>query len=704
MRPILCVAGLVLAAWLPLAAAERTPLVAIDYDTIRLVSGNDLMGTIESTDADGTLRVRTLRQGLVAVVKDQVRQVEPRRSLAQSVAARGAEALAAGDANDLLRTLRFVIERQREPAKDPKVAADLAAALEAALALAAKAQAARPSSDVAALVLPLLFERKDLERAQAQAEAGLKGDPSWSDGWRALARVQREKGDAEGQRRVAVEWLRRQPTALEANQVLARSAEQQGDWKTAQEAWRKGFDLHKDQESALGLARAATNRGEHAEAVRGARALIAAGSHVPEANAWLGAALLAQGDEAGAAAALEAANAAADLPEAAAEVVRYDLALLRLRAGRNDDAARLLRQVRHPAAQLALARIEGRPWQAPADAPAALKALAAERNALAGLAEGRAEAVQGLDLRGDARHIRIGRYAQVLRTSGAEEAVRALAAADASPEALRWQAYGHLLAGRLPQAEAVLDRLPGNDGWAIAARVHIAAARKDEPAARSWYARLAASDQPPRAYVARLAAEFASALDEELKESFDWADAEPPPGWQVSGPGTAIAARALQGRLVLSGTQADEVPTRVWRLVPAARLRAAQVLVDASQAAGADLWLEVVDDATRAGWAVGLVGGRLQARPLGGGQAGSWQPLDAAVPASGPVLLRLEVDKGVFSTGPADDPARRMRLGAVAGAGSSWAVALAGQARRGTAWSGSFDDLLIQLRPAPARR
>lgn len=704
MRRLIIPLLVVLSAGLSAAQVERTPLVAIDYDRIRLANGGDLIGTIVAEDKDGALHIEVPGQKSAQVLaKVMWVSVDRGRSLADAVRRRGGEAIAAGDWLDVSKVLRFANERQKVDAAD---AAAVKAAEECRLAgieIATAALVKHPAADLADLALPLAEAGGDQAQIMALARAGLAADPNWSAGHAALVKSLRAQRDGAGAAAAVRTWLERQPTALLANRELAATAEDAGDLKTAQEAWRKGFDLHQNLDCAVGLARTALRRGEYAEAIRAARALIEQQHEATAGRVMLGAAQTALGgDDKTATEALEQALADAAITADLADLARYDLGLLRLRAGRAGEAEALWRQVQHPVAKLALAQLgNGRIDPAVVAAlPASLQSLAGEQQAVAELRSGNPAPVLRLDPKASKRNWELNQYAQILRTKGADEAIKTIASIT-TVEARRWAAYGHLIAGRLPQTEAILDTLPPNDGWAICTRVYLAKLAKDDVAAKGWYDRLATADAPPADYVARLSAEFASANDEEMRETFDWPDGDAPPtGWQASAPGTGIRIRADAGRLVLDGTQDGPGVTRAFRLVPADRLRGVQIVLDASQATASTATLEVCDEARTTGVAVGTSSGKPGWRELKTGTWGPWNALPFAADPGG--LVRIEADAGRLWATPLADPTHRIPIGTLRPEGA-WGIGVAVEAEPGSAFSLAADELLIQLRPAARR-
>lgn len=705
---------LALALALPLAGAEdeRAPLTAVEYDTIWMTNGGQIVGTIVGTQADGAVRFDRIGRPTTLVPKNEIQRIERKQTLPEAVGRRGEQAIAAADWTDVQRVLRFALEKKDDPKPedgkkpDPKKPPlDLGAVKDAAIEVARKALAKKPTTEVAALAVQLAWDKNDTAGVIAGAQAGLAADPNWTPGYENQAKVYLAAKQDDRMRALVKVWLERQPTAKEANRYMAKLAEAAGDIKAATEAYRKGFDLHQDWESALGFARCSLKRGDRDECMRAAKALIDAGQFTDAARAWRGSALMQRGTpEADRLALTDLESALAGKPDdEAADVARYNLGLLHQRAGRVEEARKLWSQVKGPMGAVALAQLDHRPIDA-GSLPAALKPFAAEHNACIELESRRWQGVLdgGLDLTTSKRTVFLGLVGQLLKGGGADDAIHNLAATSGD-ESLRWQAYGLMLQGRFKDAEALLDKLPVTDGWAIATRVYIAAARKDEAAAKSWLKRLDGATGVPRQYAQVLVAEFASANDEVMSESFDWPDPEAvATGWKAAAPGTNIAVHARDGKLVLEGTQAGAEPTCAYKLVAADRLRTAEITVATANLGAATGGLEVADDKRENGLQVGVSAGRVLWRSAEKGQWSNWVP--AELPTVGETTsLRIELDKGRLFIALGSDPVAKVPVTASLGRGEYLAVGVFGVAEPGTAWTLIADDLTMQLRPVARR-
>ena len=725
------VAALLLAIALGTATAaetERIPLTAIEYDTIWLINGGQVVGTVLGSQADGAIRFDRIGKPTTLIPKNEIVRVERHQTLPEAVSRRGDQAIAAADWIDVQRILRFVLEKNDEakpaPADVPKTAEakpgeetvkkpepkksavlDLPALKEAGIEVARKALATKPTTEVAALAVQLAWERGDPQAVLGFAQTGLTADPNWTPGYENQAKIFLEAKQDDRMRALVKIWLERQPTAFEANRYMARLAEAAGDIKTATEAYRKGFDLHKDWESALGFARCSLKRGDRDECARAAKALIEANQLVAPAKIWLGSALLKTGSPEAVAQAqtLLEAGLAGTLDSETAGVGRYNLGLLHQRAGRLDETRKLWSQVPGPLGQVAMAQLDRKPIP-PAGAPSALAPLIAEHNACIELENKRWQNVLsgGLDLTASKRAVFLGQIAHVLKSGGAEDQLHNLTATPGE-ESQRWQAYGMMMQGRFKDAEGILDQLPVTDGWAIAARVYIATARKDDAGARSWLKRLDGAVGAPRQYTLVLIAEFADANDEITREEFDWSEDDTvATGWAVAAPGTNIMVHTKTGKLLLEGSQLGSEPTAAYKLVASDRFRSVEAQFGIAGLGAAIGGLELTDERRDNGLQFGIANGKVQWRAAEKGTWGNWQPAELPAVADG-ARLRIQLDKGRLYVALADNPGQRSPVTASLGRGEHLAVGIFGVAEQGVTWALQADDLIVQLQPVARR-
>ncbi len=674
------------------AAEDRTALTAVPYDTISLRNGESLKGSIIERLSNGAVRFQQVGRPANVVERSDIAGIEERQTLAQAVGKRAREALTAGDQIDLLRTIRFALQAQDPPPRkekerpDEQVPSTAAEVRNAAAEVALLALDRRPTPELAAGVIPLFEAQGKTEAVIIAAERGLVADPNWTLGYETQAKIYLAAKD-EGRMKILVKrWLERQPTAFTANRYRAAMAETSGDWRTASECWRKGWDLHQDPPSAVGAIRTLLIRGEPVEALRIATSLKESGKGGDEGNAWLGLALFAQGRDQDAEPLLKAA-AKASIAAETQDAVRWDLGLLALREGRDAEAKTWFAKTTQAA--VAQAWLDRQPL--PANRPAALERLAKDHQTALDLENRRfAPALQTLQGDDRPRGVFLGQVAEILRSQGRPDAINALTATK-SPESTRWQAYGHLLAGRDKEAETLLATLPEDDGWALCCRAWLAISRKDDTSARLFIDRLPKARHVPQAYADRLRREFSSSQDEVSIEGFN-GDRAYPEGWTVD-LGTAGVTVAQEGGLLkISGPLAEGVTTAVWREWPASRLHRIETSV--ATITGGEAGILLADGARRNGL---LVASTLRGpawRILTAGTWGPWTPLDGATGTT--VSITLERGRILAAAGNGAG----QEVPAPLGGGASLAVGVAVQADGRGPVNAAFDHLRVQLTPA----
>ncbi len=683
---LLPLAGLLLVALAGHAADERTPLAIRDYDTVVPNRGDPIQGTISKSDHTG-VRIVPLGHsgnGLWFALAD-VSAVEYRQDAAAAVTRRGEQAMAANDLNDVLRAVRWGIDHS---------------ATAPALALAAQALTKEASAEIGALLLPLLWEAKDANGVVEAAKRILALDSRWEAGYEHLAKAYAALGRQVELDLLVKTWLERMPTSLKANQLAAAAAEQAGDLRSAQEAYRKCWDLHQDHRSGVDYARLALRRGDRANALKAADALLTMDKFPAECRAIAGSVQAQAGDDAAARPLLEQALTGELSPELKIWA-DYNLGLVDYRAGRLAEAKTRWGQIDHPVAKTALALAERRRIEI--EVPDALRPLVAEANAALDLMRKQlgSAAVAAVDPKLGKRQQFLALVSALLKNP-TEANVRALAIWP-GVESLRWQAFGHLLGNRAAPAELALTQLPAEDGWAAVARVYAAEMRKERVKAYELYRKALDSVDPPADYLAQLKAVYATIDDDLMAEDFSWGDKEVlNSGWQSSTPGTGIVVHPRAGFLVLEGTQsAGDVPeSRAWQLVNGERLRQVTAVMDFTGMATANGGLEILDESGQNGLALGLAAdNHLQVRLCTTGAWADWQPLPVQVQGR-QVTLAIEHDCGRLTVVHGDGPkverhATKAELGVKPG---MLRIGVFGAAAPGTAWRLAVDQMSVQLR------
>jgi len=683
---LLPIAGLLLVALAGHAEDERTPLAIRDYDTVVPTRGDPIQGTITERDHTGVRIVPLGRsgKGLWFALAD-VASVEDRQDAAIAVARRGGEAMAANDLSDVLRAVRWGIDHS---------------ATAPALALAQQALTKEATAEIGVLLLPLLWEAKDTNGVIDAAKRILALDSRWEAGYEHLAKAYAAQGRQVELDLLVKTWLERMPTSLKANQLAAVAAEQAGDLRVAQEAYRKCWDLHQDYRSGVDYARLALRRGDRANALKATDALLALDKFPAECRAIAGSAQTQAGDDAAARPLLEQALKGELSPELKIWA-DYNLGLVEYRAGNVDEAKARWGQIDHPVAKTALALAERRRIEF--EVPDALRPVVAEANAALDLMRKQlsSAAVAAVDPKLGKRQQFLALVAALLKNPS-DEHVRALGTWP-GVESLRWQAFGHLLGNRAEPAEQALAQLPAEDGWAAVARVYVAELRKERVKAYELYRKALDSSNPPADYLAQLKAVYAAVGDDLMTEDFSWGDKEVlNSGWQSSTPGTGIVVHPRAGFLVLEGTQsAGDVPeSRAWQLVSGERLRQVKAVLDFAGMASADGGLEILDESGQNGLALGLArDNHLQVRLCTAGAWSVWEQLPVQVQGR-QVTLTIDHDRGRLTVVHGDGPSierhvTKAELGVKPG---MLRLSVFGAAAPGTAWRLAVDQMSVQLR------
>jgi hypothetical protein len=276
-------------------------------------------------------------------------------------------------------------------------------------------------------------------------------------------------------------------------------------------------------------------------------------------------------------------------------------------------------------------------------------------------------------------------------------------------ESLRWQAYGHLLAGRFDECERLLGNQLENDGYALAYRLLIADARKDKSRALDYFKKVNQSSNPPREWMERVAISFEAANDELREEKFDWPEGDTPQtGWLYKMPGTGIRIHVKDGKMRFEGTQSvtTDPVSHAFRAEPQQRLRLFRATLYLSEVKGATCGLEVLDDSMQ-GFHVAVRGdGHLVWRVVKGpGAYAPWKQLDFQNQGN-TATLAIEYASGRVKVLVGDDVNNKFALDQTffqsANPTAKLNIGFFGEAEAGQAWKLAVDDMQVQLRPAGA--
>jgi tetratricopeptide (TPR) repeat protein len=662
------------------------------FDTIYLRSGSPELGTNLQVDGEGNYSFDGVN-GRRRVEKKEVLRIEPHRTVEAVVQKRGDQALARGDIEDALATMRWGRDK-----KSP----------EAAIKLAEKAIEKFPDHVVLTkLAIEFYKENNQAAKIESHARRLLKLDSHWSEGYEIITEILKADTAREADLRDWLnQWNTAQPTAFPPNKYLADMYEKTGDYKLAQEAFRKCWTLHKDLESGIGYARVSLKRGDTTKAMDAAKTLIADPKYADEAKAIMGSVKLAMGQLEEAETFLKEALGGT-LSAYSTQYATYNLGYIQLRNNKVGEARELWKKLTTPVADLALACLERRSFDQVDSLPSPeLKQLAKELNAAVALEQGQFAVAAALDPNASKRSGFLTQVAKVLQSVGSVQSVRELSLVN-TPESLRWQAYGHMLAGRYRECETVLDALPENDGYALAYRLLIADARKDQNKALDYYKKIAASPNVPREWLAKAAATFEAANDEFKDEQFDWPEGDTlQTGWQTNTPGTGIHIHAKEGKLWFDGRQAvsaDPV-SHAFVMVRQDRLRQVKLTLDLSGIATATGGLEVLDESRTQGVQLAVRGdSRLAWRAVKGvGAYGKWEPIDLQIQGT-TVTLAIDYKNGrVMAFMPADS-SKKYPLGeASIDQTANLSIGIFGEAEAGVDWKLAADSMQVQLKPVGA--
>ncbi len=662
------------------------------FDTVFLRGGGTEMGTILALDGDKNVTLDGV-SGRRRIEARDILRIETRRTVENVVQKRGDQAIARGDVEDVLKTIRWGRDK-----KSP----------EATLKLAEKASEKFPDHVVLTkLTIELYKESEQPAKIESHARRLLKLDSHWSEGYEIITKILQADTTREVDLRDWLnQWNAAQPTAFPPNKYLADMYEKTGDYKLAQEAFRKCWTLHKDLESGLGFARVSLKRGDTTKAMEAAKTLIADPKFADEAKAIMGSVMLAMGQMEEAETLLKEALGGT-LSAYSTQYATYNLGYIHLRNNKVAEARELWSKLSTSVAELALACLERRTFEQVDSLPSPeLKQLAKELNAAVALEQGQFAVAGALDPSANKRSHFLTQVAKILQSVGSVQSVRDISLIN-TPESLRWQAYGHMLAGRYRECEVVLDALPENDGYVLAYRLLIADARKDQNKALDYYKKLGTSPNAPREWLAKAAATFEAANDEFKDELFDWPEGDTPQtGWQYSAPGTGIHIHAKDGKLVLEGRQAvsaDPV-SHAFVMVRQDRLRQVKLTLDLSGITTATGGLEVLDESRTQGVQLAVLGdSRIAWRAVkAAGTYDKWEPIALQIQGT-TATLAIDYSNGRVMAFMPTDPSKKYPLGdTLINQSANVSIGIFGAAEAGVDWKLAADSIQIQLKPVGA--
>jgi tetratricopeptide (TPR) repeat protein len=689
-----CLIATALAALAGAAAADPPPakypdLVDRPYAIVQMANGREEQCIEFKQLGNGSLEVKFLSEKESKIIpRAQWVSYEEPRTWAESLTKRGQMAIARADYLEIERVLAAGNKRGETVRAQT-------------LDLARRANERWPENTrVAKVLVDLLVATGDKATAKTTLRATLTRDRLWRDGWMQLVEMLKEEGDQAAITAIADELLRYNPTDREANSLAGPIREAGGDLQGAEGCYQKLATLHHVPESARDWARILLRRGKHQAAID---ALVLATGDALSADAACirGSAMLAlaTADAGIDAARTELQRGLGGQPSpAVAPWAQYNLGLSWWRQGKVAEAQQAWTTCQLPAAQLGLAMAAKQTFRGAAGLAEPLRSIALEHNACIDLMSSIANTA-GLDAKRSPRQAFLVKVAEMLGNPASQAAVEAVGV-DKTPEALRWQAYGHILVKRWSQAEAILAALPADDGYAATYRILAALGRNDKAAATALLPQLEAARNPPApaVYASRLRLALQPQQSDDLTEEFD-TDAPDAArnGWQLTGaPG--IAASIAGGRLLMGGPQpgTQDPTSRLWRLVGGERLSSVQSDLDLSGIGNGLAGIEVLDDGRSAGAGLAVqADGKLVWRELKAGTWGAWTPLNVTVQGT-QIALRIDynggrltavTDRGQFPLG--DGLPRTAQ---------AVAIGIFGQADPGTTWQVAAERIRAEYR------
>ncbi len=664
--------------------------VEVKHDTIFLTNGRGTeLGTIVDIDGDQNLVIEGTSGRRRIEAKDILR-IEYHRSIDQVIEKRGDQAIKKNDFTDILQTLKWAKEKE---------------AYVAGIALAEKAMAVNTEDlSISKMAIDLYKLQGDNEKLETLARSIIKVDKHWTEGFELVASLLENNPARETELKHWLnDWIQLQPTAYQPNKFLAGIYERSGELKLAQEAYRKCWSLHQDKESALGYARLSLKRGESKKATDAATSLLDDPTMASEAKAILGSAKLALGQLDEAESLLKEA-VGGSLSADSKQYATYNLGFIYLHNNKGAEARELWKTLTTPVADLALACLEHRTFDQVDSLPSeGLKQLAKELNAAVGLERGQFAMAGALDPTNSKRNLFLTQVAKVLQSVGSPQSIRELSATN-TVESLRWQAYGHFIAGRFNDCEKALNQLPEDDGYGLAYRLLIADSQKDQNKALDAYKRLTTSPNPPQEWLLKTAAIFDSANDEFKDEQFDWPEGDTPQsGWKYSAPGTGIRIHSQSGKLVFEGRQAvsPDPVSHAYFMVRQDRLKNVKLTLDMSGVGTAAGGLEILTEDQNRGVQLAVRNdNRLAYRSVrGNGNYGAWESLELQIQGINATLAIEYTNGRAFAFMP-DDPLRKYPLGDDnLGQTATLIVGIWTAAEPGTDFKIAADSMQIQLKP-----
>ena len=538
---------------------------------------------------------------------NRLERVEPKITPAELVVGRGKEILAAHkyehlhtDAQrELLRLMHWATDNETVNFGKDEVPAPVAEAME--LSISAARQYPK-NFEILDLMHKLLSDNDytDLEKVLIER---LKEAPRWDKGYAGIAKILDTEGREQDLLGFVRGWVDRLPASQEANKWAVRIAIRNNDTNLAKESSRRLWLRNKDPKAGAEYATILLFENKAKESLAIAREVMELNPEMEEMKIIAGSALLSLNQ-------LEEANSllnqASNSPNPKLQAMaKHNIGVLNWLRGESRKARQAWADGTHPATKLARAiankkQVKDREVL---NHPA-LAMTAGELNAALALEEeAPAKALTYLTANRSDRHTFLKQVAELIQSNYGKDATLSLNFYN-NEESILWRAYAYIQKGDFAKAEALLQDLPSDHGYASVYRVYCAEGLGDAPRASKLFEIAQTSKNPPADYVSELESYYLSMKSSKELEQFKWAAGDRlKTGWFSEAKKTGIHVFASGEYLAFSGVQKEASVSRAWRKRSKERLRKISAKFDPAQG-----WsgLELLDEKGENGIAIAI--------------------------------------------------------------------------------------------------
>ncbi len=514
-------------------------------------------------------------------------RVEPRINPSELVTLRGEQLLAANKYARLhLDAQRELIKLLKWGIKDgpiPFGKEELDSPLKECADLVVKAAVQYPKNHELQEMMAFILKKTSDDRLEQALISSIKGDPKWDEGYAHLAEIMQEGGRDQELFTFVKNWVKRHPGSQVANKWAMRIALSNNDTETAKRAAQNLWLRNKNTEAGAEYAKILLFQNKGEEALKVANDVLALDATNEEMKIIAGSALLAQNKLAEADKLLSQASESKNANMQA--MAKHNLGVLSWHRGENGKAKGHWKDLKHPATDLARAIANRRPInKREVLTHPAMAMTAGELNAALALEQEAPEkALLSLRPNHSVRHTFLKRVAELIQSNFSQEQIKLLNAYS-DEESVLWRAYAYIQLGEYAKAEALLQDLPKDHGYAAVYRVYCAEGLKDSKRAEALFEIAKTAKNAPENYVSELESHYLTMKSSKELETFKWpAGDRLKTGWFSEAPKTGIHIFANGEYLAFSGTQKAETESRAWRKRSKERLRKIKAKIDPSQ-------------------------------------------------------------------------------------------------------------------------